>query len=124
VTAFWVLLASPVSWSHHWVWAVPLIVLLISRLPQTTPATAWKRWLGAAAVIGVFVSCVLLILPNGRNIELHWVVWQNVLGNAYILMPLVLAVVLMVRWQLQRRREIRGLAETETESLADATPGS
>jgi alpha-1,2-mannosyltransferase len=124
VTAFWVLLASPVSWSHHWVWAVPLIVLLISRLPQTTPATAWKRWLGAAAVIGVFVSCVLLILPNGRNIELHWVVWQNVLGNAYILMPLVLAVVLMVRWQLQRRREIRGLAETENESLADATPGS
>jgi alpha-1,2-mannosyltransferase len=124
VTAFWVLLASPVSWSHHWVWAVPLIVLLISRLPQTTPATAWKRWLGAAAVIGVFVSCVLLILPNGRNIELHWVVWQNVLGNAYILMPLVLAVVLMVRWQLQRRREIRGLTETENESLADATPGS
>jgi alpha-1,2-mannosyltransferase len=123
VTAFWVLLASPVSWSHHWVWAVPLIVLLISRLPQTTPATAWKRWLGAGAVIAVFVSCVLLILPNGRNIELHWVVWQNVLGNAYILMPLVLAVVLVVRWQLQRRRENRSLAARENESLADATPG-
>jgi alpha-1,2-mannosyltransferase len=106
------------------VWAVPLIVLLISRLPQTTPATAWKHWLGAAAVIAVFLSCVLLILPNGRNIELHWVVWQNVLGNAYILVPLVLAVVLVVRWQLQRRTADRALAATENESLADATPGS
>jgi alpha-1,2-mannosyltransferase len=104
VTAFFTLLASPISWSHHWVWAVPLIVLLIARLPQTTPATAWRRWLGTFAVIAVFISCVLLVLPNGRNIELHWRVWQSVLGNAYILVPIVLAVVLFTRWALQRRR--------------------
>jgi len=46
VTAFWTLLVSPISWTHHWVWVVPLIVLLVSRLPKTTPATAWRRWLG------------------------------------------------------------------------------
>ncbi|GAB2961031.1 membrane protein [Amycolatopsis acidiphila] len=103
VSAFFALLASPISWSHHWVWAVPLIVLLISRLPQTTPATAWRRWLGTGAVIAVFISCVLLVLPNGRNIELHWKFWQGVLGNAYILMPLVLAVVLVTRWALLRK---------------------
>jgi alpha-1,2-mannosyltransferase len=119
VTAFFVLLASPVSWSHHWVWAVPLIVLLVSRLPATTPATAWKRWLGAFAVLAVFVSCVLLILPNGRNIELHWKAWQAILGNAYILMPLVLAVVLVVRWQLKKRQP----APVEDEHFADASPG-
>jgi alpha-1,2-mannosyltransferase len=104
VSAFFGLLASPISWSHHWVWAVPLIVLLISRLPQTTPATAWRRWLGTGAVIAVFISCVLLVLPNGRNIELHWKFWQGVLGNAYILMPLVLAAVLVARWIRLRRR--------------------
>jgi alpha-1,2-mannosyltransferase len=104
VSAFFALLASPISWSHHWVWAVPLIVLLISRLPQTTPATAWRRWLGTGAVIAVFISCVLLVLPNGRNIELHWKFWQGVLGNAYILMPLVLVAVLVTRWMLLRRR--------------------
>jgi alpha-1,2-mannosyltransferase len=103
VTAFWILLVSPVSWSHHWVWAVPLIVVLISRLPQTTFATAWKRWLAAVAVIAVFVSCALLILPNGRNIELHWKVWQAIIGNIYIEMPFVLALVLFVRWRLQVR---------------------
>nr|WP_110335258.1 glycosyltransferase 87 family protein [Prauserella flavalba] len=104
VTAFYALLISPVSWSHHWVWAVPLIVLLVSRLPQTTPATAGKRWFAAGAVIVVFVSCVLLVLPNGRNLELHWAVWQYVLGSAYILMPLVLTAVLAGRWLWRRRR--------------------
>ena len=103
VTAFWTLLISPISWTHHWVWVVPLIVLLVSRLPKTTPATAWKRWVGTFAVAFVFLSCVLLILPNGRNVELHWKVWQNILGDAYILMPVVLAAALVLRWGLQRR---------------------
>ncbi len=105
VTAFFGLLASPISWSHHWVWAVPLLAVLVSRLPQTTPATAWRRWVATGAVVAVFISCVLLALPNGRNIELHWKFWQTVLGNAYILTPLVLTVVLVTRWALQRRRE-------------------
>ncbi|AXB47063.1 glycosyltransferase 87 family protein [Amycolatopsis albispora] len=104
VTAFWILLASPVSWSHHWVWAVPLIVLLVSRLPRTTPAAAWRRWAVALGVAGIFVSCVLLILPNGRNIELHWEFWQFVLGSAYILVPFLLALLLFVRWLVFRRR--------------------
>ncbi|HJQ46150.1 MAG TPA: glycosyltransferase 87 family protein [Amycolatopsis sp.] len=106
VSAFFGLLASPISWSHHWVWAVPLIVLLVSRLPRTTPATAWRRWLGTSAVIAVFISCVLLVLPNGRNIELHWKFWQNVLGNAYILMPIVLAAVLVTRWMILKRHRV------------------
>ncbi|MFF0149022.1 glycosyltransferase 87 family protein [Amycolatopsis sulphurea] len=111
VTAFWILLISPISWTHHWVWVAPLIVLLVSRLPKTTPATAWKRWLGTFLVGFVFVSCVLLILPNGRNVELHWKVWQNVLGAAYILMPVVLAAALVARWGLQRRKRDRELVD-------------
>ncbi|GAB3503088.1 glycosyltransferase 87 family protein [Amycolatopsis cihanbeyliensis] len=127
VTAFYVLLASPVSWSHHWVWAVPLIVLLVSRLPQTTPATAWKHWLAAGGVIAVFLSCVLLVLPNGRNIELHWQFWQNVLGNAYILVPLVLIAALAARHLLRRARARRGTAgppeiENQHDEHVDATP--
>ncbi|MFE0028507.1 glycosyltransferase 87 family protein [Amycolatopsis sp. NPDC059021] len=117
VTAFWILLISPISWTHHWVWVAPLTVLLVSRLPKTTPATAWKRWLGTFLAIFVFVSCVLLILPNGRNVELHWTVWQNILGSAYILMPVVLAAALALRWGLQRR------ARRKAEHVhAEATP--
>ncbi|EHR59630.1 glycosyltransferase 87 family protein [Saccharomonospora cyanea] len=111
VTAFYALLVSPVSWSHHWVWAVPLIVVLVARLPETTPATAWRRWVLASSVIVVFVSCVLLVLPNGRNLELHWEVWQFVLGSAYLLVPVALVVALGVRW-LTRRRRAAAVADT------------
>lgn len=113
VTAFWTLLISPISWTHHWVWVIPLIVLLVSRLPKTTPKTAWKRWVGTGLVAFVFVSCVLLILPNGRNVELHWKVWQNVLGDAYILMPVVLAAALALRWGLQRRARKKAAADAD-----------
>ncbi|MGW5746070.1 glycosyltransferase 87 family protein [Amycolatopsis sp. NPDC003861] len=113
VTAFWTLLISPISWTHHWVWVIPLIVLLVSRLPKTTPKTAWKRWVGTGLVAFVFVSCVLLILPNGRNVELHWKVWQNVLGDAYILMPVVLAFALVLRWGLLRRARKKAAADAD-----------
>ncbi len=107
VTAFYALLVSPVSWSHHWVWAVPLIVVLVARLPRTTPATAWRRWALAGSVIVVFLSCVLLVLPNGRNLELHWEFWQVVLGSAYLLVPVVLTATLGLRWLVRRRRSAR-----------------
>jgi alpha-1,2-mannosyltransferase len=104
VTAFYALLVSPVSWSHHWVWAVPLIVALVARLPRTNPTTAWRSWVLAGSVTVVFVSCVLLVLPNGRNLELHWEVWQFVLGSAYLLVPVMLAAALGIRWLTRRRR--------------------
>ncbi|CAM3119705.1 glycosyltransferase 87 family protein [Saccharomonospora xinjiangensis] len=106
VTAFYALLVSPVSWSHHWVWAVPLIVVLVARLPETSPVTAWRRWALAGFVIVVFVSCVLLVLPNGRNLELHWEFWQFVLGSAYLLVPVALAATLGVRWLARRERVV------------------
>jgi alpha-1,2-mannosyltransferase len=37
------LLVSPISWTHHWVWAVPLLVWL------TTAAWRRRSWLGALA---------------------------------------------------------------------------
>ena len=50
--AFTGLLVSPVSWTHHWVWAVPLLVWLI--------VTAWRRrswpWMLAAAGAAVIFS--------------------------------------------------------------------
>jgi len=104
VTAFYALLLSPVSWSHHWVWAVPLIVVLVSKLPHADPAKTRKRWVAAGGVFVVFVSCVLLVLPNGRNLELHWEFWQYILGSAYLLVPIVLVAVLAGRWLWRRYR--------------------
>ena len=75
VTAFLGLLASPVSWSHHWVWVVPLIALLVA-----------KRRLGWAALVTVlFASCVVMLVPNGGDTEFGWGLGWSVPGNGYVL---------------------------------------
>ncbi|MEV6654335.1 glycosyltransferase 87 family protein [Streptomyces sp. NPDC051219] len=49
------LLISPVSWSHHWVWCVPMLVLLGSRVRGP--------WVACAAL--VFCSYALWWIPHG-----------------------------------------------------------
>jgi alpha-1,2-mannosyltransferase len=55
------LLVSPVSWTHHWVWAVPLLVWLT--------VTAWRRrsaalLLAAAAAAAIFSGFMPLPWPG------------------------------------------------------------
>ena len=59
--AFTGLLVSPFSWTHHWVWVVPLLVWLI--------ATAWRRrtaawWVAAAGAAAVFSGLMPLPWPG------------------------------------------------------------
>jgi alpha-1,2-mannosyltransferase len=75
VTAFYGLLLSPVSWSHHWVWCVPLLTLLVVK----------ARWWAAAAVALLFVSQVVMLVPNGGDTEFGWGPAWSVLGNGYVL---------------------------------------
>ncbi|WP_414638876.1 glycosyltransferase 87 family protein [Actinophytocola sp.] len=106
VTAFFGLLFSPVSWSHHWVWVVPLLVYLLARLPDRLP-TGWARvraLSGVWAVVLVFASCVLLIMrtsdpnrPPGSKPELEWTPPEVLLGNIYLLVPLVAGVLVLTR---------------------------
>lgn len=88
VTAFFGLVVSPVSWSHHWVWVVPLIVYLLSRVPEPLPEGAAARFAalgGIGAVVLVFASCVVLLMRNDRGLELTWSPVQFVVGSAYLL---------------------------------------
>ena len=47
------LLVSPISWSHHWVWAVPVAMLLAVRVPKA--AIAW---------CAVFLSFLIWAVPH------------------------------------------------------------
>jgi alpha-1,2-mannosyltransferase len=71
------LLASPVSWTHHWVWAVPLALALWER----------SRWAGAAWSL-VFVARPVLWPPWGEGREHAWSPLEHVAGNAYLLAAL------------------------------------
>ncbi|MEV6829692.1 glycosyltransferase 87 family protein [Amycolatopsis sp. NPDC051102] len=75
VTAFYGLLLSPVSWSHHWVWCVPLITLLLVK----------ARWWAAVAVAVLFGSQIVMLVPNGGDVEFGWGLGWSVLGNVYVL---------------------------------------
>lgn len=81
------LLASPVAWSHHWVWAVPVALVLWGH----------HRW-AAVAWTAVFVARPILWPPWGEGRELQWGVAEHLVGNAYVLAALAV-VVWASRWR-------------------------
>jgi alpha-1,2-mannosyltransferase len=97
LAAMAMLLASPVSWSHHWVWAVPVALVLWER--SQPAAVAWTA---------VFVARPMVWLPWGDGREYGWSPFDHVVGNAYVLAALVL-----VTWAALA---LRAGAETEGET--------
>lgn len=94
VCAFTALMISPISWSHHWVWCVPLLILLADRATRVWPVT------GAVAL--VFASFALWWVPHdpGRP-ELDQNAGQMVLSAVY---PLT-TTALLVGYMLTLRRQ-------------------
>ncbi|HKA05220.1 MAG TPA: glycosyltransferase 87 family protein [Acidimicrobiales bacterium] len=118
VTALTMLLVSPVSWSHHWVWVVLVLVLLADRslrrpLGWALPALValvlltWA-WFGRVGDDGrsdprlsVLPQGLIWRVPRRDGRELAWHGLQNLTGNLYA----VLAVMglLAVAWALRGR---------------------
>ena len=71
------LLASPVSWTHHWVWAVPVAIALWPH--GRALAVAWTA---------VFVARPVLWPPWGERRELAWGLLDHLAGSAYVLAAL------------------------------------
>jgi alpha-1,2-mannosyltransferase len=57
------------------VWCVPLLTLLLVK--------GW-RWV-AAAVAALFASQIVMLVPNGGDVEFGWGPGWSVLGNVYVL---------------------------------------
>ncbi|NEB73798.1 hypothetical protein G3I40_00840, partial [Streptomyces sp. SID14478] len=69
------LLVSPVSWSHHWVWCVPLALLVWESGHRRT----------AALMALLFCSYALWWVPHtGGRLELHQNSGQLVLSALYV----------------------------------------
>nr|WP_262387178.1 glycosyltransferase 87 family protein [Streptomyces sp. TRM49041] len=91
------LLVSPISWSHHWVWCVPTLILLATRVrPVWTVATGL-----------VFASFSLWWVPHAPapiRLELHQNGWQMLLSGLYTLLGLAL----LASFAVPALRELRG----------------
>ncbi|WP_084799032.1 glycosyltransferase 87 family protein [Actinosynnema mirum] len=84
------LLASPVSWTHHWVWVVPGLVLLVGQ-------RSVAGWVTLVLVADLFVWAPLWLLPHDKGVEVGWNAWQQLVGNSYVLVAVAALVYLAVR---------------------------
>ena len=84
------LLASPVSWLHHFVWVVPLAMSLLERRPiGPRRLPVWFLALGWLFVGWVFVA-PFTHLPNGADVELRWSWLQHLLASITAVVGLAL----------------------------------
>ena len=78
------LLISPISWSHHWVWAAPA---LLTYLSATNPNRRSPPRFAVLALL-IFAIGPHWLLPSGGGRELHWSWWQQTAGDSYVLIGL------------------------------------
>jgi alpha-1,2-mannosyltransferase len=76
--AFASLLASPISWTHHWVWTVPALLVLV----------AGRHRVAAAALGVVLVTGPMWWAPRGNFVELKDNLWQAAACVAYVVVGL------------------------------------
>ncbi|HTJ67706.1 MAG TPA: glycosyltransferase 87 family protein [Actinospica sp.] len=91
------LLVSPVSWSHHWVWASPVLVCALVKGWRLRPAQGWRYFAGAAAVTAIFLSEPQMWFPHQDNLELGWGWWEQIIGSAYVWVGLTTLLIFALR---------------------------
>jgi alpha-1,2-mannosyltransferase len=101
------LLASPISWSHHWVWCVPITVLVWFR------ARAWLL-----PTLAVFWSFAVWAIPHEDSVELHFNKIQIALSAWYILYGL--AFLGLTGWRIHLARR----APASSPSSAEQPPAA
>lgn len=95
------LLISPVSWSHHWVWAEPglLTLAVISQRHRHRAGLAT-----AAAGLVVFAAAPQWWFPSGDNAESHWTVWQQIVGSSYVIVAVAALLLAASVWHRRGTR--------------------
>lgn len=88
------ILVSPIAWEHHWVWAVPLLILLGAQAVSRRSLL----WAGFTVVVGVAYGLRLLtwFVPVDDTIDLHLNPGQQLAADAFALTGLVVLAALAV----------------------------
>lgn len=115
------LVVSPVSWSHHWVWVLPALVV--------TGVLAWRRRSGAlAAVVAAGVALMVWtpidLLPKHHESTAAW--WRQLLGASYVWWALVSIVTIgtvIAARRTPRQSPIADPAPVSDGQLTGSSPG-
>jgi alpha-1,2-mannosyltransferase len=97
VNAAAILLVSPVSWSHHWVWIAPALVMAADAIARGRRG----RWfIGTVAAFTVlFLIGPQWLLPHQQDRELGWAWWQQIIGSSYVFATLGVFVVAVATYR-------------------------
>jgi alpha-1,2-mannosyltransferase len=74
-----------VSWSHHWVWVAPALVVGWLAVYRRWPVDrgGWPA-VALLAITAVF-AIGQRVMPHADERELGWSWWQHLLGNSYLI---------------------------------------
>jgi alpha-1,2-mannosyltransferase len=115
------LMISPTSWSYHWVYVAPALVVLAGQTWRNRAALAGLAWGVATVLVAItFWDAPFKTLPHLNNLAMKWTFWQWFPGNSYVLLGAALLVVfaapevrptlralrrrVLHRWDAQRER--------------------
>lgn len=118
-TALTALLVSPISWSHHWVWCVPLLALTAGVRGD---GSRRRSAAGAAGVLFLlFTARSMWLIPKEGDLDLQLPWWQQPLASPY---PLLAVAVLVFAGRAVRRRSPRGQSGSVGSVAEPAAPDS
>lgn len=95
-TAVTALLVSPISWSHHWVWCVPLLALLAAEVR----GRPWRR-VAVLGVMAVFTVRSMWLVPHQGDLDLRLSWWEQPAASAYPLLGLLFLVLAALRLSIR-----------------------
>lgn len=120
VNSLFALLASPVSWSHHWTWAPILLVALASYATANRAfPLANPRWLSITLVTLGFIAFAYepyAFVPFDNDTEYHWNTWQIIVANSYMWWTILALIVMTIRFALPH-----GKTQEDAEMSATST---
>ncbi len=109
------LLASPITWAHHMVWVVPILIWLVLAPDRPRGGLIW-----AVAGYALFWWAPIWRVPNGGNNELHEHGWQLLEGNSFFVAAAVFMVGVAV--MLWRRRRVGDAGDAGHTEPSDVEP--
>ncbi len=94
------LLVSPITWAHHMVWVVPVLIWLVWAPDRPAGGRLW-----ALATAVLFWWAPIWSVPYGSNIELSEHGWQLVWGNSFFYAMVVFMVGISAMLTVRRHRD-------------------
>ncbi len=90
------LIASPISWTHHWVWLVLAVPAIASWVGVAVERLRWWPLAFAAAAVVALGVRLETVLPSKDGVELTYGPLQQVVASSYLIVGVAVLVGLAV----------------------------